>query len=504
MPKRDRKGGESDHDYNRRIEAWKRGKPIPISWQWVDPLNVFPTWDETGLAHILEVDQRDLATLSPERWNIVDNPPELYELARADGSDASSGLVTFQQLWTRDTLTYAVNGEVVHHQKHRYGRPPYVYAFGISPSTTDRSLRGLSVLYPLRHLLPYLDRLLSQKATAVRIWCWPTPVMRIRSNQALLSQLTNGQVNVESGIPRTVEITPGQTVTLYEDEEITFLTWQGNGPDADEMVQLVMGMVQKAGLSDVMYGQASSDDSGYLVNQLIAAARMKLKPIIAHAETAAEHVVQVLWDIVEGQIKQPLYAYTREGAGGGWIALDPKDLNGYRQVRVQVNPLLPTDTYARSSQAINEVRAGLRSRQSAMEMIGIEQPDEMERQILWDQFKQAQPIQQIIIQEIAKRYGMRMQAQQAPEMQMTPDHLAQAMPNLPPGLQQLLLAQMMGQPQTPGSGPAVMAAPGVQAAPGPPTPSAGAGIPPPVAGPQRRPQGVATGRAPGAKRQGAE
>jgi len=501
MPRK--KKGQNDEEYTDSIEEWKKGKPIPISWQWIDPLNVYPVWDEAGLAYVLESDKRDVATLNPRAWNVCDDLPELTDLTRAD-SNNETGMVTFQQLWTRDMLTYAVNGEVVHHQKHRYERPPYFYGFGISPSTTDRARRGLSVLYPLRNILPQFDRMLSQKATAVRVWCWPTPVLHIKSNQALLSQITNGQIQIESGVPRTIEIRPGQTVTLYEDEEIGFLTWQGNGPDADEMIALMQQMIQKAGLSDVMYGQSGSGDSGYLVNQLIAAARMKLKPIVTHAESAAEHMVQVLWDIVEDQIKQPLYAYTRQGKKGGWEKLDPEDMSGYRQVQIKINPLLPTDTYARSSQAINELRADLRDPISAMEEIGIEQPDEMERRVLWNKIKQTQPIMEIVIRSVAERYGLRMQEQEQQAQGMSPEQLQAMLPNLPPGLQQMLMAQMMGgQQQAPGGGPAVMAAPGVQAAPGPPVPQAGAGMMGQV-GPQTRPAGIAMGRAPGAQRQGTE
>jgi hypothetical protein len=531
-PKRDKKGGESDTDYTRRTEEWKRGRPIPIHWAWLDPLNVYPMWSEAGLEAVLETDTRDIATLNPGTWNIMDNPPELWELTRSSSGagSAQGGQVEFTQLWTRDTLTYAVNDVVVHHQKHRYGRPPYVYAYGISPSTTERKYRGLSILFPLRHILPQLDRMLSQKATAVRLWCWPTPIIRVGSNQALLAQMSNGQAQIESGIPRTIEIVPGQTVTLYEDEEISFLTWQGNGPDADEMVALMMQMVEKAGLADVMYGQGGGE-SGYMVNQLIAAARMKFKPIVAHAERGMEQLIQALWDIVEYQIKQPLYLYdtqtdSRGKAKGQWLALKPEDLDGYRQVRVKVNPMLPTDTYAKSSQAINEVRAGLRSIPSAMEMIGIEQPDEMEREILWDEFKRDPVIKNLLVAEVAKRYGIKMAQEQAPDMQMGADALAQVMGGLPPALQQAILAGMMAQ-QQPGAGqvppqgtavppgigqvgPQVMGAPGVQAIPPQPTPTTrqlmpqGTAVPAPTAGRHVRPAGVATGRAPGAKRQGQE
>jgi hypothetical protein len=514
FPKRDKKNEEPEGDYNKRAEEWKRGRPLPLHWAWVDPLNVYPRWSEVGLEAVLESDYRDIAALNFGSFNIQDAPPELHELERA-ANRGSMGRVKFTQLWTRDTLTYAVDDVVVHHQKHRYQHPPYVYAYGLSPSTTEVKYKGLSILFPLRHILPQLDRVLSQKATSVRLWCWPTPVVRSRSPAQILNSVAGANLVQDSGIPRSVEIRPGQIVTLYEDEDISFLTWQGNGPDADEMISLLMQRVEQAGLSDVLYGQSSSGDSGYMINQLIAAARMKFKPIVSHAERAMEQLIQNLWDIIEFQIKQPIYAYSmREQASSGWIRLSPEDLDGYRQVRVQVNPVLPTDTYARSSQAINEVRAGLRSVTSAMEMIGVEQPDEMERAILWDEFKRDPAIRSLMVQEVAKRYGIKMAQEQAPQQQMGQEQLMSVIGQLPPALQQAILSGMMAQGQqmpqgAPGAGqfgPQVMAAPNVQAIPPQQAPSMGqvGAVAAPSVGPQTRPAGIATGRAPGVRRTGSE
>ncbi len=503
-PKRDKKADESDSGYNHRTEDWKRGKSIPISWTWVDPLTVYPMWSDLGLERILEVGDRSPVTLHPkqQRWNNMKDNPEIWELLRGEKS-ASIGSVKFSQLWTKTHLTYAVNGKVVHHQKHRYKRPPYVYAYGLSPSTTERKHSGLSILYPLRHILPYFDRLLSQMATAVRIWCWPTPVIHTKNIAALINSIAGADTVKESGIPRTIEITPGEPVTLYEDEEIGFLVWKGNSPELSKMLAIVQEMIQKAGLADVMYGQSASGDSGYLVNQLIAAARMKLKPITVHGGRAMERMIQVLWDIVEYQIKEPLHVYNMAKNAHSWLVLKPKDLNGYRQVRVTINPMLPTDLYATSSRAINEVGAGLRGiggSEGAMEMIGINQPDQMENQILWEKMKQMPVVQNLLAEEVARLFGIELRAKSDAAQSMTEEEIRAAMPGWPPGMQQALSAQAMAGAQ---GGSAVMAGPGgVQAAPPPPTPQAGAALP--RQGLQQRPEGIATGQAPGARRTGEE
>ncbi len=558
---------EKAGDYLKRAEEWKKqGQPLPVSWQWVDPLNVFPMWDDFGLKAVLEVDERPIASLDRDRYNESERQPELWEMSR---TVAGTSTVKFAQLWTRDSVTYAVDGKVVHHAPHKYRTPPYVYSCGQEVSSREPGKMGMSVLYPLRYLLPYLDRLLSQKATATRLWCWPTPVYK----RKLLTAGMGADAN-----PPALEIVPGRLFQMWEGEEIGFLTWPGNGPEINQMVELIMRMVERAGLgSDASYGQ-STGDSGYAINQLISAARMKLKPIVSHAERGLVHIIRLLWDIIEYMRQERVYLYAKGEKGtSGWLGLGPEDLNGYRQVQVKLNPVMPTDSYARSSEAINLLRAGVISLRTARERVGIEQPDDEERATLVDELKRDPQVRAMMIAEAAKKFGLEMQPQEP-----TPSQMLQEMPNQPPALQQVMARQlgMGGQPQgaPPGAqsnpqqavaivvqmlqsgippdqcvqllvqqgldpqtatalvqqalamlqgqgsqpagggmqmgqraGPnvqgmppaAVMAAPGVQAAPGAPAPGRSA-IPAPTVGGQVRPAGIATGQAPGNQMVGLE
>ncbi len=434
------KDSENEEDYNKRAEEWKKGRPLPIAWNWVDPLTAYPLFGEFGLEALLETAERDILSLEQRegRWNV--QRPDLHELSRLH--HGGSGAVKFQQLWTRDELIYAVEGEVVHRQKNPYGRPPYAYSFGFASSCREPEKMGLSALWPIRHLVPQLDRLLSQKATAVRMWCWPTVIVKQNPNaQQLLGDVT-GNPTV-----RTFEIAPGATIDLYADEDISFLTWQGNGPDADELIQLVMQFIERAGLSDPMYGSNPGGDSGYAINQLIGAARMRFKPVVAHAERAIEQQLATLLDIVEYRIKQPLHVYS-SGRDGGWVGLSPDDLNGYRMIRCNLNPIMPTDAYARSSKVINEVGAGLKSRRTAMEEIGVEQPDEEEQRILVESWKQRPEVQGWLVQEAIKRAGLKLA-----KGDMTMSQVQREWGDYPPALQQTL-SQQFGQTAPPGVDPA--------------------------------------------------
>jgi len=483
---------EDEEDYNKRTDDWKHGRPLPIALTWVDPLSVYPVWGELGLEAVLEDDWRDPLSLygRADKFNLVKDRPELFELAMSKGEN--KGMVRFSQLWTKGSLTYAINDEVIHFDKNPQGIVPYVYTMGNRTSSRKRGRMGLSMLYPMQNLIPYLDRLLSQKASAIRIWCWPTPIVRVRP-----------LAGDDPQKPRTIEIRPGQAVTLFEGEEISFLTWEGSGPDIDGMVGLIMNMIERAGLADSLYGIGSGESSGYAINQLIGAARMKFKPIVLHGERGIAQLCKIIWDIIEYQIGQEVFVYGW-GKHAGWISLGPKDLKGYRSVEVNLNPLLPTDAYARSSKTINEVRAGLRSVRSGMEQVGIEDPEAERNQILVEQYLQSPNVQELLTREAVKKWGVIQRQGQS----MALEELMEIAPHLPPALQQALKMAMMGmgnpnqapgqpdgnQPGMPSA--AVMAAPGVQAAPGAPAPN------PASVGRQVRPSGIATGMAPGPERRG--
>lgn len=420
MPRRDRKNDEGDDEYSSRVEVWKKGKDLPIAWNWIDPLTAFPLFGEFGLEGMMVVDRRDILTLPVDRW---DDPPDLSALSRL--AQTRDGSVEFVQWWDSERLIYAVENEVVHVKKHRYESPPFTYAFGLGSASNEPEKMGTSVLWPLRKLLPALDRALSQRATAVRIWCWPTAVYR------RAQPFRNMPIGEDDSPVHDIDLHPGGLSTLYEGEDLTFLVWQGNPAEIDKHIAYLQSAIQKAGLADPVQGMPSGD-SGYAINQLIAAARMRFQPISKHARRAIEKQLCALLDIVEYQIKQPLHIYQHKD-DSGWLTLSPDDLQGYRNLIVKMEPLLPTDEYAKSSKVINEINARIKSRERGMEEIGIEQPDEEMRRILVEEAKAAPEFHAMLTQEALRRAGLQL-AQGGMGMQQ----LQNAYPDLPPGLQQTM------------------------------------------------------------------
>jgi hypothetical protein len=403
-----RQPGQDLKEYNNEANDWKRGRPLPISISWVDPLTVYPRFDELGLAAIMEVGQREVADLeaSARKWKNGDAEPNLDELSRLYKD--SEGEVEFVQYWTRRQLTYMVNGQVVHREPNKFGRPPYIYQTGISPASKDPALMGISILYPIRKLLPQFEKLLSQQATSVRTWAWMTWALTMSAASPL----------GDNGQPRDVALRPGGVVTLYPGEVLSPLVHPGTGPGIDRMIAMLDSMIQRAGLADAALG-ASAGESGYAINQLISAARMKLKPISQHGETGIEELIRLVWDIIEYWIKTPVYVFREEGKSGTWLSLSPEDLKGYRQVDVKLNPVMPTDEYARTSMAINQVQAGIISLAKAREVCGYQQGDELEEQVLLEEAKRQPELHQWMVQEALRRLGADLVQRQAKATDMS-------------------------------------------------------------------------------------
>jgi predicted nucleic acid-binding protein len=247
------------------------------------------------------------------------------------------------------------------------------------------------------------------------------------------------------------------------------------------MLGLVNSLIERASLASVMYGEGLAGQSGYTVSQLITATRVQYRPIVTHAEHAVQQLVQLMLDIIEKEIKSDVYVY-----GGPktkqWLSLSPKDIEGYRNVWVELDPMLPTDEYAISSKTLNELQAGVRSITSSMEAIGIDQPDEELRQIRRERYMQRPEIEAFLVQEAVKRAGIKIEAE---EKGIEIDQLLAAIPNMPPAMLQALVAsgkipvqalQAMVQqglipPEMLGggmaAGPQVMAGPNTMATPAP-------------------------------------
>ena len=275
-------------------------------------------------------------------------------------------------------------------------RPP------VTPSTRASPFCGI-----WRDLLKTLDRLLTQKASAIRMYAWPTVMV------------TGGPYSIDQARAewtREIEIEPGGVLQLLPGEVVQFLSWPGAGPDIDRQITTILQMLQQVGISDPAMG-VGAGQSGYAMSQLIQATRMKFAPIQQHGEAAFEDQIQLLLDIVENVMPHPIYLYP--DGERNLYRMGPSEIKGQRQVRVNLTPTMPSDRYANSSRVIAEYTSGLVSRRHGMEELGVDDPQAMELEILWDEIKRRPPILQIMEDMVKQSMGLEMLEQQGgPEQAM--------------------------------------------------------------------------------------
>jgi len=344
----------------------------------VDVLTFYPLEGEHGLEACLEITERP-KRLVMQRYGLIEDRTTgrltpvggVASAAAAAVPAGDGGSVRVIEYWDDEYFACVVDGHVAKRGRHGYGQAPYSLAYGDQTPSRDPAKASASMLAPMLYLVPLLDRLITMKQNAVHLYAYPAPK---------LTGCASWENSIgDNGRPRPIEFRPGHIFPLYPGEDLSFLQWTGTPPDLEEVIALTRSLIEQAGVPSVLFGlPPTGSASGYLLNQLINAARVSFNQISRHAERALERVVALLWRLVEQRIGETVYVHAGATAGG-WLGLSPKDIGGYYGCRVQVRALAPADTIAEGSFAAGMVNAKLASRRWAMqEKLGIANPDAMQ------------------------------------------------------------------------------------------------------------------------------
>ncbi|MCY3958752.1 MAG: hypothetical protein OXG65_10710 [Chloroflexi bacterium] len=409
-----RRAGEPDESaatFLQRAERFKKSARFPLAWRDVDVTTFYPLEGEEGLEACLEIAERP-RHLVQRRYGLISDRRS-GRLVPADGApraaDRSAGppaapnaapRVTARvvEYWDDEYFAYLVDGHLVRRGRHGYGAIPYVQAYGDQTPSRDPAKAGVSMLASMEYLVPLLDQLLTMKQNALFLYAYPTP--KITNFSPVDPSLGN------DGRPRSLDFRPGELLPLYQGEDLSFLQWEGTPPDLDELIAQTRAMIDQAGAPSVLFGvPPDGNASGYLLNQLINTARVSFQQIARHAEQALERIVRLMWRLVESRIGETVFVFEAEDEQG-WIGLGPEDIDGYRAVRVRMDPLGPADDVAQGTLAASLVSARLASRRWAMrEKLGIEDAEAVEDEMLLDELIDAPEVRAAIVREALGQAG---------------------------------------------------------------------------------------------------
>ncbi len=398
--------GDDAAGFNAAADRFKKSAKFPFAWRDVDPLTFYPVTGEEGLEACLEVSEKSKRLLM-QRYDLAED--ENGKLVPAKGKKTAKGRrKTLQadgtaevvEYWDRSHFVLLVDGRRVKSGEHGYGRVPYFAACGEQSASRDPKHAGFSTIYAIRWLVPLLDSLLTMKQNAAYLYAYPTPFIR--------SPLGTPFEGGEDGRPQTVEWTPGKMIPLFPGEEPGFVQWRGSPPDLDEMIAHVTALIDRAGLASVMYGTGpGAGSSGYMVNQLMNPARVKYDPIVKNAEAMLERMTSFVLELIESKVGEEVFVWAGADDGDGWLGLSGEDIRGYYGCEARMEPLLPTDDIAQGMFGANMARAGLVSRRWAREAkLGIANPEEMEDEILAEEWVNSPDVRGAVLQAALTKAGM--------------------------------------------------------------------------------------------------
>jgi len=435
--------------YLEDAEAFKRNAPFPFSWKDVDAETWYDVRDEDGIAAGIEVTERPILELMDRfgHLDVSDFKSALGERFPVETSNFPLGFGTtrFEEIRTRNTIYYRVNGKTVQKIKHDYNHTGYFPVYCITTESNKPELESLPVTFGLLNYAPVLDMFVTMLTQVGINVGFPTGFLETPEDADILKD--------SRGKPLPFEWQQGDINTLLPGQTINFPFAQAANNVLMDALETMMKLIGRVDLPESMRGMLGSDWSGYLLNTLYTAVLSQLATVVRNHEQALEDMVTHLWRLVELKVqrKVPIWAPIRP-RGGRWVALGPDDIFGYYQNEVHISPTLPKDEAVRAQTAIQLVQAGLISEYEARaDWLGLPYPEETQERIDIEKIRNSDEVQMLRVQEMMRQLGAENLGVPEPEGGGQPT----GMPPLPgapmmPGVGQPVPGQ--GVPALPGPG----------------------------------------------------
>ena len=532
--------GASEQDSKRKasmadIKEYKTQQRLPIIMRHAPGTTLHPIYDDDGLREVYEIFW-DTALNVLERYPKSEFARKTEEtdirlmrqyvpvLRHANRRYCTVGIIAPSAI--RETTPTGLSPgydapEILMQWDHGLnGDVPYVIIHGYVTGVNQPGRDSFGVLYHLRPAIRYLDTLLSQRAAGIRMWAWPTPVLERALNVPLVDKLG------PNGRPLPFEMPEGQLVQLLPGEKLTFLVVP-EGPEIEQQVATIMRFIDRLGLASVTYGQTAGDaSSGYAVNTLLQAAKGKMLPLEKHLRQGAERAALLALKTVQA-INSDVYVFDRTGERPGYLGLSASDIGDkIPEIEAKVQAEIEQDMPAKASTANQLMQLGVWDDVAAMNYVGVKDTVKMQDRVMVYKTRTSQEMEQFIIQQAQQRV---VKSQQKPA-QPSPEDMAARTPALEAAIGQLstenplmpgLVSGMSEGGMQPGAvggiqsipgGPNLGIPTGVNVAPNPPPPNAGAALggpsastaplPPPPAVPRRGGRGSGASRRPGGPKGG--
>lgn len=337
--------------YLARVTAYKAKAGPPIMRQALDPRSVYPVRNplgHTAYVKIYRVQRYEFETacrqvgLKPV-YDDQKTPVRLVPLDPAgleypESSDAPSGVMTYYEYIDDEWIFYAVGDRVLYESQHR-GAIKIVPAYGLQTGFFEPEYEAVGLLWPVRNEIAQLDFYRTLLAQKVFMDIFPPLVAQLREGETIMLN--------ERGEPREWQLKPG-TITQIQGQLTSAFKDATPTVDLLDMLNYLGAEIDLATIPGLLRGNAPQYQSGYSVNQMIAATRTHWKPFIRSREnqlaTLDEHYLYIVREILKDSVV--IHGQIVDEAGSSqrkMIELDPDMIDEFPHVEVTISPELPVD-----------------------------------------------------------------------------------------------------------------------------------------------------------------
>lgn len=431
FPRRD--VDEDPTSYVKRAETYKKGSPIPFAWRTLDRLSYLPGDGEFGDEYCLEYGEYGRRYLA-SRYGMREDPqtgrlvgagsdedgrtarPEMLEGKPSPQGvySGTAGMSVKIEYFDADWWCVVVDGSMAPGFPKENPYAPRLPYFRARPSDEPEA-----VLYSLLFLVPRLDELLTMWLNWAYLGAYPNPLLQDLPNSnalpaGMLPPLGNEQQ------PSTFTWKPGKLLEVPTGKAFLFQQPPPIGQDIKELAQVFRALIDVAGIPSILRGASLSGDSGYLANQMIAAASMLYKRLQRARERQLEGAVEFMLYLIPHRIKQTVYVLGQGAEGRSFLGLRDKGETTENLAAIdQLGPIRvtapPDMSVMRQAMAMiaKQLTEGppegrLTSRRHAMEnLLGYEDPDTIIDEI-WveDQMANNPVVNKTVVEDALRRSGL--------------------------------------------------------------------------------------------------
>ena len=408
FPQRDKE--EDAASYNKKADRYLKGARLPFAWRTVDRLSMVFGDGEYGDDWALEYGEYPKPYLKRKYDLTVATDGALTPENTLGGTPMPEGLLSTSdgrsvkvEYVDEDWLCVIVDGSMIKGYPKKNPYTPHLNYFRAKLPDSE------SLLYSMLYLMPAVDRAVTMKQNWAILAAYPSP--QLRPVPGMLPTMVDAGLSLDAKPPPFVW-KPGKTVQSPIGYEFGFVSPPPTGQDLNDMIRLLMTLLEIAGIPSVMRGQMG-EGSGYLANQLLAAASMSFKVGLRALGRQFEQALELIHWMIPHVVHQPVYVLvpgaTTEGSAE-FLGLGPDDKLNLTEapvsllgpVTLKFRPALPTDEQANAMigiQTVNSPKQMLSTKRALERYFQEEDPEGAVDEIYVERALESEPVNSIVIQQ---------------------------------------------------------------------------------------------------------